>query len=209
MHIGGIARWYRRIEYAAFGKTLERQRFAWLPRLAGARRVLILGEGDGRTLERLLKLAPEARFDVVEISPEMIALARYRVRNSARVDFHCRDARGAIWPRASYDAIVTHFFLDCFTEEEARDLIRRLAAALKTDGSWLISEFAVPAAGLRRLHAEVWIRAMYLFFRITTRLGATMLPPIETLMREAGMERVERDQKRAGLMVAEVWRHAK
>ena len=50
---------------------------------------------------------------------------------------------------------------------------------------------------------------MYLFFRITTRLGATMLPPIETLMREAGMECVERDQKRAGLMVAEVWRHAK
>ena len=52
MKIGRLARWYRWIEYAAFGRVLERRRFAFLPHIASARHMLILGEGDGRTLER-------------------------------------------------------------------------------------------------------------------------------------------------------------
>jgi SAM-dependent methyltransferase len=205
MRIGSLARWYRWIEYAAFGRALERRRFAFLSRLAPSRRVLILGEGDGRTLARLLTLAPLAHCDVVESSPEMIALARRRTGNSDRVAFHCQDARTTTWPTAHYDAIVTHFFLDCFTEEEARNLIQRLAATLKPDGTWLISEFAIPGAGWRRLHAHAWIGTMYRFFRATTGLRTSALPPIEALMKEAGMQRVAQEKKRAGLLVSEVW----
>ncbi len=207
MKVGRLARWYRWIEYAAFGRALERRRFAFLPRLASAKRVLILGEGDGRSLGRLLALAPSAVFDVVELSPEMISLAQGRTRNSARVKFSCQDARVVSGPAAQYDGIVTHFFLDCFDEDEARHLIAQLANALTPVGNWLVSEFAIPAKGWRRLHARIWIGAMYRFFGITTGLRARALPPIEMLMREAGMYRTEREQARAGLMVSEVWRH--
>jgi SAM-dependent methyltransferase len=207
MRVGHLARCYRWIEYAAFGRALERCRFAFLARLAGARGVLILGEGDGRSLERLLTLAPSAVFDVVELSPEMISLAKQRTRNSTRVTFSCQDARKASWPAAQYDGIVTHFFLDCFDEDEARHLIAQLANALTPDGSWLVSEFAIAVKGWRRLHARIWIGTMYRFFGITTGLRARALPPIEMLMREAGMYRTEREQARAGLMVSEVWRH--
>jgi SAM-dependent methyltransferase len=207
MKIGRLARWYRWIEYAAFGRALERRRFTFLPRLASARRVLVMGEGDGRSLARLLTLAPLALFDVVEISSEMIALARQRTGNSARVNFFCQDARTATWSPAQYDGIVTHFFLDCFVEEDARQLIRQLANALAPDGIWLMSEFAVPDKGWRRLHATIWIATMYRFFGIATGLGASALPPIERLMREAGMTRTDQEKARAGLMVSEVWRH--
>jgi len=208
MKIGRLARWYRWIEYAAFGRALERGRFAFLPRLASARRILILGEGDGRSLSRLLALAPLAVFDVVEISPEMIELARQRTDNSARFNFCCQDARKTDWPPAQYDGIVTHFFLDCFVEGDARQLIRRLKKTLMPDGIWLMSEFAIPDKGWRRLHAWIWIATMYRFFGIATGLSARSLPPIERLMHEAGMTRTDQEKARAGLMVSEVWRKA-
>jgi ubiquinone/menaquinone biosynthesis C-methylase UbiE len=206
MRIGWLARWYRPIEYAAFGRALERRRFAFLHRLAAARRILILGEGDGRALERLLAIAPNAHCDVVEISPEMIAVARRRIKHPDRVTFLCEDSRTVQWPPAYYDAIVTLFFLDCFTREDADTLIRSLARTLTPGGMWLISEFAIPQRGWQRIHARVWILIMYRFFRLTTGLQTRALPPIEDLMRKAGMERINHEEERAGLMISEVWR---
>lgn len=205
MHVGRLAPWYRWIEYAAYGRALERRRFAFLRRLAGARRVLILGEGDGRTIARLLKVAPRAEFDVVEVSAEMIALARGRVGDSGRVYFQQCDARTHGLPAGAYDGIVTNFFLDCFTDEELTPLVRKLAEALAPEGVWIVGEFAIPAGGWRRLHARVWIWTMYRFFGITTGLRARRLPAIERLMREAGMMRAQQESERAGLMVSEIW----
>ena len=210
MKIGRLAPWYRWIEYAAFGHALEKRRFAFLPyiaRLAAeSGRVLVLGEGDGRTLAQLLKLAPLVRVEVVDVSPEMIALARRRSGDSDRVTFRCEDALTVDWPSDYYDAIVTNFFLDCFTEADARGLIRRLASALTGQGIWLIGEFAIPSGGWRRVHAQVWIWTMYRFFGLTTGLRAQALPPVERLLREAGMRRIGQETSRAGLVTTEAWR---
>lgn len=205
MRIGRLARCYRWIEYAAFGRALERIRFVHLDRLRTARRVLILGEGDGRALERLLTIAPAAHFDVYDVSPEMIALAEARSRNQDRVRFKCADARSVVWPTEHYDAIVTQFFLDCFTENEARTLVDRLAATLAPSGKWLIADFAIPSSGWRRIHAQLWIRTMYLFFGLTTGLKARNLPPFQALLNEAGLHPIEHASARAGLMDSTVW----
>ncbi len=206
MRIGRLAPWYRWIEYAAFGKALERRRCAYLPRLAGARRILILGEGDGRTLEQLLALTPDACVDVIEASLEMIALAQKRVAYSERVTFQMSDAREVSFPPAFYDAVITNFFLDCFTEPEAGCLVTRLASTLKPQGIWLVGEFAIPESGWPRLYARVCIRIMYLFFAVTTGLKSRALPPVETIMRSAGLHRTEQHASWAGLIVSEVWR---
>jgi SAM-dependent methyltransferase len=205
MRIGRLAPWYRWIEYAAFGRALERCRCEFLSRLSSSKRILVLGEGDGRTLARMLQTAPLARFDVVELSPAMIWLARRRTRDSPRVAFHCQDAQKVSLPDAGYDAIVTHFFLDCFSEEQARELIHRLSQALAPGGVWLLGDFALPDSGWRRLHAQLWLPTMYLFFRVTTGLSANALPPLESLMLEAGMLRTERQTTRAGLITSELW----
>jgi SAM-dependent methyltransferase len=201
-----LARSYRFVEYCAFGRALERRRFAYLSRLAEARKVLILGEGDGRVLARLREITPEALIDVIELSGEMIALARSRIGSAERVRFRQQDARLADFGVSDYDAVVTCFFLDCFQEEEAQDIVLRLAGALKPNGIWLMSDFAVPPRGWRRWHAAVWIWTMYGFFRITTGLRTAWLPPIETLLVSAGLTRVEHEEERAGLMVSELWR---
>jgi len=61
-------------------------------------------------LKRLLAIAPEAHFNVIESSAEVIALARARIGHAARVRFHCQDALAVSFPRASYDGVVTCSF---------------------------------------------------------------------------------------------------
>ncbi len=205
MNADRLARWYRWIEYAAFGRGLERRRFAFLDRLSGARCVALLGEGDGRSLEKLLALAPGACFDVYELSGEMIALARRRVGDHERVRFVQVDARVCAWPEGHYDGVVTCFFLDCFSEADAQELIQRLAHSLTPGGTWLVSEFAIPPAGWRRWHARIWIWTMYRFFALATGLRVRALPPYERFLSESGMDRTEKEAERAGLMTSEVW----
>jgi ubiquinone/menaquinone biosynthesis C-methylase UbiE len=70
---------YRALEYIAFGRDLERARFFHLDRLSESRSILVLGEGDGRCLERLVSAAPKARIDCLDFSPAMLACAARRI----------------------------------------------------------------------------------------------------------------------------------
>ena len=205
MNIDRFAPWYRWVEYAAFGRALERRRFAFLDRLGNARRLLILGEGDGRTLVRLLAVAPGARIDVVELSGAMIELAERRTGGSDRIDFRQEDARTAGWPNEGYDGVVTNFFLDCFNEHEAKCLVHRLTGALVPGGVWIVSEFAIPERGWRRWHALLLTRSMYIFFGVVSGLQVRRLPPLGRLLEEAGVQRLEREEERWGLIRSEVW----
>jgi SAM-dependent methyltransferase len=94
-----IARWYRWFEYAGFGRALERRREAFLSEVADARRVLALGDGDGRALATLLEIAPNAYVDYMDVSATMLELARTRAGTERRLSV--RSARTALLPEAS------------------------------------------------------------------------------------------------------------
>lgn len=206
MRIGRFAPWYRWVEYAAFGRALERRRFAFLHRLSAARRILILGEGDGRALARLLTAAPHAEIEVIEASDRMIELARARAGDSPRVHFRREDARTAPLPDSRYDAIVVMFFFDCFGEAELRALIQKTDRAMAPGALWMVSDFALPPRGWRRRHAAAWIRIMYRFFAAVSGLRVRALPPIDRLLAEAGLRSLEREEERWGLIRSEVLR---
>jgi SAM-dependent methyltransferase len=127
----GVARLYRYLEYSLFGPALWRRRIAYLPKLLGARRVLMAGEGDGRFLAAFLEANPEAAVDYLDASSAMLELARRRVpvRAEGRVRFVRADVLQTNFDGRGYDAIVTHFFFDCFCDEELRAVGERLAAA--------------------------------------------------------------------------------
>ena len=195
-----VACWYRWLEYAAFGHALERCRFAFLPALKDARRVLILGEGDGRFLQKLLSVNSSAQIDVVEVSVGMLRLARGRLSDgeARRVKFHLADARNWDFPEAEYDAIVTCFFLDCFTPKTLADLMPRITASAKPDACWLLSEFEAPSTARSR----VWLASMHAFFRAATNLEASQLSPFAELIAESGWENTCRVTFAGGLMSA-------
>jgi ubiquinone/menaquinone biosynthesis C-methylase UbiE len=208
MNADRIAGMYRWLEYAAFGRALERARFDFLPNAAEARRVLILGEGDGRFLLRLLRLNRMARVTVIESSGRMIELARRRLPSSerSRVEFHQIDAVAGGLPEGPFDFAVTHFFLDVLDDRDAESVIRKVSAALTPTALWLISEFQEPRGIFRRLHARLWLRAMYGFFSAATGLRVSKLPPYRELLERSGFEEIDYRESRFGLIRSQIWR---
>ena len=78
-----VARLYRWAEYLALGPLLERTREHFLPQLAGRRQALVLGDGDGRFLARLLRQQPGLHALAVDTSAVMLRLLRQRCLDSA------------------------------------------------------------------------------------------------------------------------------
>ncbi len=183
-----LARIYAWLEYTAFGRELERARFCFLDKLRACHDILLLGEGDGRCLARLAQIAPQARLHCVDASQAMLhrAAARLDAPTRSRVTFTCADAPTWTPPAASYDAVVTLFFLDCFSPETVAALVARMQPALRPGAKWLFADFILPASGLARWRAQVWLRVMYFFFRWQTGLAVNALPPSEAILQSAG-----------------------
>ena len=204
----GLARSYRALEFLAFGRDLERARFCLLGRLAGCRDILVLGEGDGRCLARLVRAAPLARIRCVDASGAMLARAAARLTDPAdraRVTFEQGDALALDLPAGRHDAVVTLFFLDCLLPDQVERLVARVQGALRPGASWLWADFAVPA-GWRRGPARAALRLLYFFFRWQTGLPARELPPAEAMLGRAGFRREDAREFRGGFIRAALLR---
>jgi SAM-dependent methyltransferase len=198
-----VARIYRWAEYLALGRTLERARGFFLPRLAECRSVLALGDGDGRFLARLLAQNPEMRAVAVDTSAAMLALLRKRCGTRAQT---VQASALGVKLSAGTDLVVTHFFLDCFTQNEVDRLASGIAAQLEPGALWVVSDFGVPRArGLRPL-AKIYVRSLYLAFRVLTGLRVTRLPNPQASLSDAGMVLLDRHEFLLGLVYAELWR---
>jgi ubiquinone/menaquinone biosynthesis C-methylase UbiE len=215
-----IARWYRWLEYIGFGGALQRRRCAFFRDVADlqrdARPVLMLGEGDGRFLAKFVAprktpskhrestvRTPCLSVDYVDLSAEMLELARGRAGTDG-VAYHHADALTIPLPAVHYDLIVTHFFLDCLSEDEAKSLIEKISASVKPDARWLISEFREPTMWTRAI-----VQILYLFFRITTGLRTRSLVDHHPLLTRAGFVLVREETERFGLLASELWRYVR
>lgn len=198
MNCDRIARAYRWIEYLVYGRELERRRFRYLADVAGARRALLLGDGDGRFLARF-RAASQASVDCVDSSARMLELARARAGDGCIRYFHA-DALTLALEGSTYDLIVAHFFLDCFNAPELELLIERVAASAQPGAFWLISEFRQP------LWARPLLATMYLFFRAAADLENNRLVDHRPLLRRRGFTLLREETSRAGFIASELWR---
>jgi ubiquinone/menaquinone biosynthesis C-methylase UbiE len=205
-----IARSYRLLETIAFGQSLQRARVLWLEKIARPKRVLILGEGDGRFLCELVRAHPKIDIDCVDASARMLTLARKRARRSHPESEPCvRFIHANIlqWtPSESYDLIVTHFFLDCFPRGEVKAIVDKVARAATPDAIWLLADFTTPSAGtLSQMHAKLCLRMMYLFFRCVAGITANNLVDPLPYLEANNFVLVSRQVSRAKLLKSELW----
>ncbi len=200
-----IARPYRWLEYLAFGRVLERCRFYFLPRLPPRRQALVLGDGDGRFLARLLLQDSNLHADAVDSSAAMLQLLRQRcaAAASARLSTHHISALHYTPPRGC-DLVATHFFLDCLTQPELDALIHNIVPKLDSDALWLISDFRIPPGPMRRA-AQLLVRSLYLGFRILTGLRTTRLPNYAIALQAAGLTLQAQKFFLGGLLTSEIW----
>lgn len=203
MNCDAIAPYYAAMEFAVFGHALERCRFQFLPELQDARRALVLGDGDGRFLKKLLASCPKLHADYVDCSAGMLARAK-RAVGSERVTYYCSDALVEQLPASGYDLVVTHFFLDCFDQERLPVMVERIAMAAPA-ARWLISEFRVPENRWLAGPARALIAVMYGFFSLAAGLKARALVDHRPLLRTAGFQLSAAVPSVQGLIVSELW----
>jgi SAM-dependent methyltransferase len=204
-----LARPYRWLEFLTLGPALERCRFHYLPELAEARSALVLGDGDGRFLARLLRANPYLEADVIDISPAMLGMVEKRLapEERARVTLHCADVRGFSLPRKSYDLVVTHFFLDCLFEAEIADMADRIQARMTPGARWIVSEFAVPRGPAASFAGRCIIAGLYRAFNVLTGLKVRSLPDYSTCLAAVGLTPTEEQSWLNGLLVSQLWQY--
>ncbi len=205
MSFDRVAPFYRALEQLVFGDQLQQARLAFLEEIDRPRRVLIVGEGDGRFLTEFVRRHPRATIDCVEASARMIDFARSRSGGSEINFIHADFSTLSLEPD-HYDLIVTHFFLDCFAGAALRDIVEKLGGVATPDACWLLSDFRVPESGWRRLWARFCICAMYFFFGLVSGLGTQRLEDPTPGLLAAGFERVSQRLTRGGMIKSELWR---
>lgn len=209
MSFDRVASFYRTLETIAFGRALQRARVRWLGEVTDRARVLVVGEGDGRFLTELLRRHPHVQIDCLDQSARMLELAKQRL-DAVLADAHVRLIHDDIlrWmPNSSYNLIVTHFVLDCFDETQLEPLVRKLADAAEPNATWLLADFRIPNSGaFRVLGAKVWIRVMYLFFRIAAGLRTSQLVDPSPYLLAARFSLTNGELTRCGMIKSQVWR---
>ncbi len=205
-----IARPYRWLEYLTFGPFLERCRFHFLSRLSTHRRALILGDGDGRFTARLLATNPQITIDAVDSSATMLDLLTERVTQLGpaarqRLRILHSDALAFAPEGGPYDLVVTHFFLDCLSEDDLNLLLAKIHPQLAAGATWLVSEFAIPQAQPARNIARVVIAILYRTFHILTGLKTQRMPDYASVLRRNGFALNDRKSFLSGLLTTELW----
>jgi ubiquinone/menaquinone biosynthesis C-methylase UbiE len=202
-----VARPYRWLEYITFGPWLARCRNAQLARLTVARHALVLGDGDGRFLARLLAANPALTADVVDSSHAMLMLLDRRMHRSQihqRIRLHHADALK--WnPTGSYDLIVSHFFLDCFFPHQLEQLFDSVLPHALPGAQWVVSEFAIPRNPFVAWFAHRIIRWLYRAFGWTTGLRVRTLPDYAASMLRRGLLPIHDRRYLAGLLSSQLW----
>ncbi|MES2596181.1 MAG: class I SAM-dependent methyltransferase [Verrucomicrobiota bacterium] len=204
-----LAPFYRSMERFTAGRKLQRARTEFLDVIPVPTRILTVGEGHGPFLLECCRRYPEAWIVCVDASKAMMAQAKEALKqnglNDARVQWVHADLLSWEPPVASFDLIVTHFFLDCFTHEQMSMLVPRLSKAADRGGSWLMADFQVPAHGWRRLRSKIILAMLYLFFRVATRLSAKSLITPDPLLQAAGWRLQSRAEYEWGLLKSDWW----
>jgi ubiquinone/menaquinone biosynthesis C-methylase UbiE len=206
VNFDSVARMYRWLEYLSFGTYLASCRNAQLAHLTSARRALILGDGDGRFLERLLAVNPELHADVVDSSRSMLALLERRIRPSSAERIRLYLADGLQWdPNGYYDLIVSHFFLDCFFPNQLEQLFDRVLPHAQPGAQWVVSEFAIPRNPLAAFLARGIIASLYRGFGLLTGLPVRALPDYAGSMLRRGWVLQHEHRFLGGLLRSELW----
>ncbi len=204
-----LAPFYRTMEWFLAGGRLQRCRTAALDRVAVPGRLLVAGVGPGRFLEAVLERWPTVSVLCVDASEAMLEQAGQAWCRAGgdpcRLELVQAELPGWRPPAGAFDGLATHFFLDCFGPDEQARVVRDLAVGAAPGAWWLVSEFAVPGAGLSRWRAQAVLWLAYRFFRLVTRLPASRLNDPDPALLTAGFRLERRRTFEWGLLRSDGW----
>ncbi len=129
--------------------------------LRPGQKVLFAGVGTGE--DACLAAKKGCYVTALDLSQRMVERCNDRLKQYAgedwtqRVRFVCADIRHAPIER-DFDAVVSCFFLNVFSEADMKSMFRTLASFTHKDGAVVIADFAPPPQGFILLR---WLRETY------------------------------------------------
>jgi ubiquinone/menaquinone biosynthesis C-methylase UbiE len=198
------------MEFILAGEKLHRCRVAFLDEIPTARKILLLGEGNGRGLVESRRRFVNAQITCLDASEQMLAQTRRRLTRhnleTDNVEFVHADVLNWEPGDKTYDLIVTNFFLDCFRADHLEQIISQLGKATTPDASWLIADFQTPPAGLQRIRSQLILWMMYAFFRGMTQIAAQKLTAPDSFLERIGFKLHCRTGSEWGLLHSDWWK---
>jgi tRNA (cmo5U34)-methyltransferase len=101
---------------------------------AGVRRVLDLGSGDGRVLDSVLRIRPDARGVALDFSPFMLDQLKNRFGHRADVQIVNHNLDDPLPPLGTFDAVVSSFAIHHLSHGRKRHLYEEIWALLEAGG---------------------------------------------------------------------------
>ena len=208
MTFNRVANFYQWMEKIVFRNDLEKARNFHLSVVRDAESILLLGDGDGRFLEKISEIGTDAQILSVDSSSEMIRLSQSKIHNT-RLDVRhvCQDLQDFEFTKNfKPDLIFAHFFLDCFTENEVFLIVNRLSKSCPKSMKLVISDFFLPGKGsFSGIYRNILIYVMIRFFRLFCRIPAKKLPDIPKIMRSTGWTCTSHKSLKDGFINSWVW----
>jgi tRNA threonylcarbamoyl adenosine modification protein (Sua5/YciO/YrdC/YwlC family) len=109
---------------------------------SGARRILELGTGTGETARRLLARHPSASLVGIDVSPDMLSLAR-RGLPAERVDLRVRRLEDAL-PDGPFSLVASALCVHHLRGAAKAELFSRVASVLEPGGRFVLADVVVP-----------------------------------------------------------------
>ncbi|HAL82557.1 MAG TPA: methyltransferase type 12, partial [Mucilaginibacter sp.] len=170
---------YDRLSRLVFGRAIVNAQVYLLQYIPKNANILIVGGGTGWILDEITKLQPLGlNITYVEVSVKMTAVSKKRNIGHNRVVF-INEAIENVNLRPGFDIVVTPFLFDNFREQTLQKVFINIHALLKPGGLWLNCDFQLTGIWWQK----VFLKSMFLFFKLICNIEASHLPEIEKYFR--------------------------
>lgn len=167
-----IAPWYDFLSRLVFFKSQLNAQKEQLSFIKNHQKVLIVGGGTGWILEEISKTNQNLEITFVEISANMIQLAKKKKWGTNKLTFVPLPIEN-FSDQESYDVIITAFLFDNFSRNRAEIVFEKLNHKLKVKGLWLFSDFNNNHTTTR--WQFILLKTMYFFFKKVANVEAKEL----------------------------------
>lgn len=120
--------------------------------------VLDLGAGTGLFSQHVLEKYPQARFTLIDVAEEMLAVGRSRFKNNIDQFKFLVDDYRQINSAAEFDLVVSSLSIHHLTDEEKQNLFHRVYTALRGGGVFInVDQVKGPTANLEEIYWSDWL----------------------------------------------------
>jgi len=196
-----VAGFYDKLSTLVFGTAMRRAQTTHLHDIPHGSNVLILGGGTGWLLSELSAVNPTCKVWYIDASSRMISLSKKNMRNSTQEIVFIQGTEESIPVGMTFDAVITHFYLDLFPQDSCTRIIHKIRSTIRTSGIWVVSDF---------IHTTWWhgvmLRMMYGFFKLMCGIEGSSLPPWKNLLEENGFKEQKSREFFGGFIKSAVFR---